>query len=355
LAPMRTGGFLAFMAGAGLLAAWWAFADNAPGPLPSSLRATGLYAGSSGLNVRPENRGFTPQYPLWSDGAQKLRWISLPPGRTIDASRAAAWDFPRGTKLWKEFSVNGRRIETRLIERLEDGSWRFAAYAWNDDQSDAMLVPAAKSLSKSLPDGRRYTIPSEADCRACHEGAAVPVLGFSALQLSRDRDPLAPHAEAVRAGDLDLEELVARELLVGLPHGLSRTPPRIAAPTPAGRAVLGYLHANCGQCHVDPKLSGSAVPVELQLALDPSDAGAGERTIRTLLEGESRYRTAGAADARLVVPGDPQAGTLLARMRSRDPRIQMPPLGSAVADLEAIVLIEYWIEQDLKNSQETTP
>jgi hypothetical protein len=79
------------------------------------------------------------------------------------------------------------------------------------------------------------------------------------------------------------------------------------------------------------------------------------RTIRALLESASRYRTVGAADARLVVPGDARAGTLLARMRSRDPRIQMPPLGSAIADLDAIGLIEHWIEQDLKNNQETTP
>jgi hypothetical protein len=343
------------MAGAGLVAGAWAFAASAPEPLPSSLRDTGLYAGSSSLEVRPENHGFTPQYPLWSDGATKSRWISLPPGRAIDASRAAAWEFPRGTKLWKEFSVAGRRVETRLIERLEDGTWRFAAYAWNEDQSDATLVPADKSVKLSLSGDRRYTIPSEADCRACHEGAAVPVLGFSALQLSKDRDPLAPHMEPPRTGDLDLEGLVARKLLVGLPPGFSGAPPRIAAPTPAGRAALGYLHANCGQCHVDPKLSGSAVPVELQLALDPSDSTAGVRTIRALLASESRYRTAGAADARLVVPGDPQAGTLLARMRSRDPRIQMPPLGSAVPDLEAIALIEHWIEQDLKNNQETTP
>jgi hypothetical protein len=352
---MGAGGFKAVLAGAGLVAGGWAFAVNAPGPLPSSLRDTGLYVGSPGLAVRPENHGFTPQYPLWSDGATKRRWISLPPGRPIDASRAAAWEFPRGTKLWKEFSVAGRRVETRLIERLEDGTWRFAAYAWNDDQSDATLVPADKSVRVALSGDRRYTIPSEADCRACHEGAAVPVLGFSALQLSEDRDPLAPHAEPVRPGDLDLEGLVAKKLLVGLPPEFSGAPPRIAAPTPAGRAALGYLHANCGQCHVDPKLSGSAVPVELQLALDPSDATAGPRTIRTLLASESRYRTAGAADARLVVPGDPQVGTLLARMRSRDPRIQMPPLGSAVPDLEAIALIEHWIEQDLKNNQETTP
>jgi len=33
------------------------------------------------------------------------------------------------------------------------------------------------------------------DCRACHEGRTTPVLGFSALQLSPDRDPNAPHAQ----------------------------------------------------------------------------------------------------------------------------------------------------------------
>ena len=71
---------------------------------------------------------FTPQYPLWSDGAQKRRWLYLPPGSFIDASRPDAWEFPRGTRLWKEFAYGGRRVETRYIERLADGSWRFAAY-----------------------------------------------------------------------------------------------------------------------------------------------------------------------------------------------------------------------------------
>jgi len=351
---MRTGRLLAWLAGGVFLAAGLSHAAQAPQPLPSSLHDTGLYAEASGLRVRPENRHFTPQYPLWSDGATKHRWISLPAGQSIDASHAVVWDFPRGTKLWKEFSVDGRRVETRMIERLDDGNWRFSAYAWNDEQSDATLVPSDKSRTVSLPGGRKYRIPSEADCRACHAGAAVPVLGFSALQLSADRDPLAPHAEPAHADDLNLHELIDKRMLVGLPRELAETPPRIAAPTPAGRAVLGYLHANCGQCHVDPKLSGSAVPVELQLAQDPSDAAAGAKTIRTLLDSESRYRSAGAEHSRLIVPGDSQAGTLLARMRSRDPRIQMPPLGSAIPDLEAIVLIEYWIEQDLKNNQETT-
>ena len=87
----------------------------------------------------------------------------------------------------------------------------------------------------------------------------------------------------------------------------------------------------------------------------PLDPGASERVIRLLVESESRYRPRGAADTRLVVPGDASAGTLMARIRSRDTRIQMPPLGSAHADLEAIALIEHWIEQDLKNHREQKP
>jgi Planctomycete cytochrome C len=319
------------------------------------LSETGLFEPGSVDVVRPGIRTFTPQYPLWSDGATKRRWISIPPGSVIDASRAGAWEFPRGVRFWKEFSVAGRRVETRLIERQADGSWRFAAYVWNDEGSEAKLAPSGGMRALELPGGARYAIPSEADCRACHEGGTAPVLGFTALQLSPDRDPLAPHAEPPQSGDLDLAMLVKEGSVQGLPQELIHTPPRIHAPTPAGRAVLGYLNANCGQCHADPKLAVGAVPVELQLAIDPSDPGSGEQVLRNLLESESRYRPRGASDTRLLVPGDATAGTLLARIRSRDPRIQMPPLGSAKPDLQAIALIEQWIERDLNEPREQKP
>lgn len=335
--------FLAIPAGLALGA-------TSPGP-PPYLSATGLFKNVPAGTFSAGIESFTPQYPLWSDGASKRRWVSLPAGSKIDASRAAAWAFPVGTRFWKEFSVAGRRVETRMIERLADGTWRFAAYVWNDDQTDATLAPADGLPSHTLPGDRRYPIPSEADCRACHEGAASPILGFSALQLSPDRDPLAPHGEPARKGDLDLRALIAGGRLINRPRELAKTSPRIVAPTPAGRAVLGYLHANCGHCHVDPKLTGSAVPVELQLAIDPFDAAAGQAVIDRLLNGTSRYRPRGAADPRYVVPGEAASGTLLARMRSRDPRIQMPPLGSLQPDAEAIALFERWINEDLNHPE----
>jgi len=66
---------------------------------------------------------FTPRYPLWSDGMDKRRWLHLPAGTAIDKADADAWDFPRGARAWKEFSRDGKRVETRFIERLADATF----------------------------------------------------------------------------------------------------------------------------------------------------------------------------------------------------------------------------------------
>lgn len=312
------------------------------------LADTGLYREGSSTEIRDANLPFSPQYPLWSDGAAKRRWLYLPPGKFIDASRPDAWDFPAGTKLWKEFS-HGRRVETRLIEHLDDGQWRFAAYVWNEAGTDATLAPEAgiPGLAvKGAPRGR-YAIPAEPDCRACHEGAAVPVLGVSALQLSPDRDALAPHAEPRRAGELDLRDLAERGLLRNLPREMLESPPRVAAPTPVERAALGYLHGNCGHCHND---NGSPPPVDLVLA--QSAAAKGE-VMRTLIGARSRYRASGAAAVTaLIEPGRPEASLLVARMRSRNPQIQMPPLGTQEPDSQALELIERWIRSQPRTLKE---
>ena len=304
-----------------------------PAPLPLHLRDTGLYEQGSGTQVDPRNLAFSPQYPLWSDGAAKRCWIYLPPGIAIDASRPDAWDFPRGTRLWKEFSLEGA-VETRFIERLSDGSWRYATYIWNEEGTDATLAPADGTTTRG-----GYVVPAEFDCRACHEGAAVPVLGFSALQLSSDRDPLAPHADARTA--VDLQALIARGLIKNL--SLS-SQPRIAASSPVERAALGYLHGNCGHCH---NKNGSPVPVELTLAQSVTEGAAGaESVLRSMIDAGGRFRPHGAtAAARLITPGNPDTSVLIARVRSRNPQTQMPPIGTRLVDSEALALLERWIAQ----------
>lgn len=313
-------------------------ADDAADPrgLPRRLADTGLYAadGSLSADVVP----FSPQYPLWSDGATKRRWIRLPAGTSIDASKPDAWEFPRGTKLWKEFS-HGRALETRFITRGADGEWRFGSYVWNAAGDDATLAPATgmRDLPAAQAPGARYSIPSESDCRACHENGNVPVLGFSALQLSPDRDPLAPHADATTP--VDLRTLSERGLLTGLSPALLANPPRIDAANPVERAALGYLHGNCGNCHNDV---GPLAVLEMNLAQRVESPGG---VLNSIVGVESSFRPRGAPDrAARVAAGHEATSVIALRMASRDPVQQMPPLGTLAIDTEALRLVARWID-----------
>lgn len=361
--PLPRAAVIAALLGAMALTAWGesrptetAGTGPAAGPtpaLPRLLSDTGLYLPGSRV-VDPDHFAFSPQYPLWSDGTTKRRWLHLPPGTAIDASRSEAWEFPPGTRLWKEFSF-GKPVETRMIERLADGSWRFSAYVWNADGSDALLAPEDGIAALPLAGApvAHYIIPSRDDCRACHDGANVPVLGLTALQLSPDRDPLAPHAAPPANPGGDLRALVARGWLRNVPASLFDDPPRIAARSDTERAALGYLHANCGHCHNG---GDKAVPVRLALAEEWRGGRLDADTVRTsaLAAALRAPRVAGAPRPLRVVPGDLAASVLVQRMRSRQPQTQMPPLGTQLVDDQGLALVERWITT-MPQQKDTTP
>jgi mono/diheme cytochrome c family protein len=308
---------------AGLVAAGTVAALEPAAPLPERLQDTGLYDADG--RIAAGVLEFSPQYPLWTDGAGKRRWISLPPGGVVDATDPDAWNFPPGTRLWKQFSAD-RPLETRLIERGADGRWRFAAYVWNEDGTEARRAPEGGVTLTGVAGmpGGRYRVPAQADCVACHEASPARVLGFSALQLSADRDALAPHATPAPAGSL-LPDLAARGWLSGLPAQLLHEPPRIQGRTPEERAALGWLHGNCGHCHNDRGPLAS-----LGLVLARSSDGAR--------------------------PGQPlPMARMLERLRSTNPFTRMPPAGVQVADHEAIDLVERGLAGSRHLTEETRP
>lgn len=307
-------------------------APAAPAPWPEWLSELARFEeGAAPPTLLP----FAPQYPLWTDGAAKRRWIELPEGEAIDATDPAAWRFPVGSRFYKELAFDGRPVETRVIEALPDGGWRYATYIWEAGGEDARRCAVGRSVSTG---GGAHWVPAEAECQACHEGRPTPVLGFELLQLSPDRDPLAPHAEPPPPGAVDLRSLVSRGLLRGLPAELAA--PRIEARSPTERAALGYLHGNCGHCHTD---AGPLAPVGLVLLQAP---GGGERVLASTVGHPSQFRSDAAAGAvERVAPGDPAASILALRMRTRDPLQQMPPLGTARVDAEALALVERWIAE----------
>ena len=286
----------------------------------------------------PATRPYLPQYPLWSDGATKSRWVQLPAGSRIDASDVDAWDFPVGTKFWKEFSFAGRKVETRLLWRSTPDKWTFATYVWNEAQTEATLAPAAGVPNAvELAPGQRHTIPSIEDCRACHDNGRTEILGFSALQLSTDRDPAAPHAEPLTPGMVSLQTLAEEDRFSPPRPEFAARPPRIPGDA-VTRAVLGYLSANCGQCHND-RSSLATVRYPLKMPAYAADEDVAN-TVQTILGRTTKW------DVPHSVPGTTAfVDAVIARMKSRRPSSQMPPLGTVRQDPQAIQLIRAWAER----------
>ena len=313
-----------------------------PPPAPLHLAETGLYSDAASHTVDPRNLRFAPQYPLWSDGAQKTRWVYLPPGKAIDAKNPDSWDFPVGTKFWKEF-VFGRRVETRFLAKVAKDEWNVATYVWNDAETDAVRAPDEGLHNHvEIAPGKRHDIPGVSECKQCHEGKGIQVLGFSALQLSPDRDPGAPHAEGAAPGMVDLAYLMERKLIASEPKEWLAHPPRIAASSPTERSALGYLHSNCGSCH-DRSTSLASIGMVLR---QPAAGGAGQGPVaQTAFRQRSQLRMPGdpSSDAYRIDPGNPAQSAVVFRMATRNPARQMPPLGTKVVDQEGLALVQRWI------------
>lgn len=319
---------------------------------PPLLSQTGLYAGEGTMQIDQRNRPFSPQYPLWSDGAAKRRWIRLPEGAAIDATDLARWDFPIGTRFWKEFSFDGQKVETRFLWRVSKEQWVFASYAWNEAQTVASLAPETgiPNVAEVVP-GKRHSIPSVAECRSCHDSARTEILGFDALNLSDDRDPNAPHAETLTPEMITLRTLTKENLLAPQRMALVSAPPRIQASSPHARAALGYLSTNCGSCH-NRESSIASLGLILKHSLTERRGGTlvpptGECTaaLATTAGKRGHWVVPEAQDAsRIINPGHPESSALIRRVRSRRPSSQMPPLGTVLVDRQAVDLLTTWVE-----------
>lgn len=316
---------------------------------PALLSETGLYEASRPGAIARGVRRFSPQYPLWSDGAAKARWVYLPAGTTIDTTDAADWEVPVGTRFWKEFTFDGRKVETRFIWRATAERWIFATYAWNEEQTDAVLAPdAGIPGAAALTDGKRHDIPGQLDCLACHGTKRPGPLGFNALQLSTDRDPNAIHGEPLAPGMITVATLEQERRLSPARPELVATPPRIHASSPRTRAVLGYLAANCGTCHNPAGETSFTGP-----SLKHSDIANGDDVVARMLQYATAWQVPGQPDGatRMLNPTEPDASAMLARMRSRRPSSQMPPLATRLRDDKAIAAIEQWIATDLRSQR----
>lgn len=292
--------------------------------LPTQLSETGLYTEDG--EIHPAILAFSPRWPLWSDGLDKQRWAYIPECSTIDTSDPKEWQFPVGTRFWKEFSLDGVKLETRVMERLGPGpqDWAYATYAW-DAQGQSATKVGPEGLAQVQ--GTDHDIPTKAQCQACHgpaaKGGGLPSrgLGFSAVQLDHSESPTT---------------------LVGLAERLS-TPLESAPLEGDAQTVqaLGVLHANCGSCH-NPSVDGlPQSDLDLSLAWGAPIAQAGAYT--SAVDQPTQLFNTPTVQHR-ILSGDPEHSAVIRRMESRGNSAQMPPIGTHVVDEAGAAQVRAWIE-----------
>jgi hypothetical protein len=283
--------------------------------LPAKLSETGLYAAVASDTIADGVEPYQPQFALWSDAADKRRFIGLPAGVPIDTRDPDDWRFPEGTKLWKEFTRAGVRVETRLLQKVgpADADWVAVAYVWNDAGDDADAAWSGQPNAR----GTSHDVPAADQCQGCHAGRKSRVLGFSAVQLAR----------VTSDGTLDLAQLTAEGRISQPLPELPRVPG-----DETDRAALGYLHANCSHCHNQarpdaegPRCYDPQNGIDFRLLTGELDSVAQTAAVRSTVRHADRRRQ------------------MLKRMATRERDEQMPPLATEQVDTQALSLLRAWL------------
>lgn len=307
------------------------------------LSQTGLYSDVASETLGPRVKEYQPQFHLWSDSADKRRWIYIPEGTQIDATYMDEWQFPVGTKVWKEFSRDGVRIETRMIEKLppersSEGfqGWLYMTYVWNDDLTEATATIDGVENAK----GTGHDVPTQKMCGDCHDMRREKPLGVSAVQLSHD----LPGA--------NINSLFDEGWLSAKPEV-----PVVVPGTDEQRQLLGYFHANCGHCHREGAPANNRVS-GLKLWLDTDKLGTVEET-NAYISLVNAYTESGQGSKfeYRVIPGDPDNSEVMRRLLFRaegdiapvedengeEIDVPMPPLATEMIDEPAVERVRNWI------------
>lgn len=292
--------------------------------MPQQLSETGLFQDMHARVPLARAALYEPRYPLWTNGADKERWILLPVGTHVENVQAAPWEFPVGSVFGKTFTYRTDHgvepVETRIIRRTLHG-WDYHAYRWIGD--DAELLSLERTIYVPVVGfGEQLwlAVPSRFECRTCHESNATPVIGFDELRLNSRM----PATEATK-----LDFLYAQGVLGFAPPESADS---IVTTDALTHSVLGYLHGNCAHCHNNSPNSASELDLRHPESL-------------TQLVGV-QTRGSGQLSGLRVAPGAPDQSILYQSFIADGslPDLKpMPPLGVQRRDTEAAANFEQWI------------
>lgn len=285
--------------------------------------------------------------PLFSDYAEKLRFVKLPPGQSVVYNEDKVLDFPVGTILIKTFYyptdardlAKGRRLmETRLLLHEASG-WKALEYIWNDEQTEAYLEVAGDSKPVAWIDEKgqnrtlNYSMPNLNQCKGCHNtNEKMTPIGPSARQLNGD----FPYGNGT---ENQLMHWQKAGILASMPalEAVPKAPKwNEATSGSVEKRARAWLDINCAHCH-NPE--GPARTSGLFLhwqETDPTHLGVLKTPVAAGKGSGGRSFS--------LVPGKPDASILMYRIESTDPSEMMPELGRKTTHTEGVKLIREWIQ-----------
>jgi uncharacterized repeat protein (TIGR03806 family) len=333
-----------------LLAFSSAYDGVGPAPLndpsfPKRLSDTGAFADPKRLEPVSGIVPYEIQAPLWSDGASKRRWVSVPEGAAIGYSEVEHYTIPPGTVFVKHFDIalderfpdEQRRLETRFWVAVSEDAQYGVTYKWNEEQTDAELLVTSTTEMLSIVgrDGttrtQPYFYPGPADCHQCHTEQAGFVLGG------------ARTAQLNRRTTYQLDRPPVDQLVAWSGWGLLDTPlnvldlefaPRLSALADENASledrVRSYWDGNCAMCHAGTEGAVPGWDARYETALESQGL-------------DQAPRSPAIPAPRLVAPGSPRESLIYLRGDTTELGRSMPPLGRNRIDDAYIDVLGRWI------------
>lgn len=312
-----------------------------------------LFFNKADATQDPQERGFKYKLnnELFTDYAEKDRFIFLPPNTSMKYTENSVFDFPVGTVITKTFSLflqNPKSekpvaIETRLLVKRKAG-WEAVEYLWDHSKQEAFLFLGGKVEAYDiLAHGEKplkidYAVPNRRQCASCHMTDTI----------AGTMSPIGPKAKFLNwtfssneegSQENQLVYFARKAFLSGLPKDLKQVPSTavwsLPESGPLDRRVQAYLEINCAHCH-SPKGGARNTGLYLQTELDPRSNSYGYC---------KRPVAAGLGSGGRLFDFDPQGADksiVYYRMANDHLEVKMPQLGRSVAHTEALKVVEEW-------------
>ena len=321
------------------------------GTLPATLSSTGAFSAVTTLTPTSGVLPYTVNSPLWSDNAQKQRWLAVPnngspytPDQQIGFASTGEWTFPNGSVFIKHFDLPiddtnpsvTKRLETRILVRSSDGNVYGVTYKWRADNSDADLLTAngldeAQTITTAT--GTRsvtWHYPSRTECLTCHTVNSGGVLGLKTRQQNCN---LTYPTTGITDNQLrtfnhvGLFNPVIQETSISTYTKLVNVNDTTATLDARARS---YIDANCALCH-RPGGTNAAFDARYDTPLSS----------QKIIYG-AVLNNLGITGAKVVVPQNVAQSLLYQRPNTLGAN-KMPPLAHNIIDASAQAAIASWI------------